>query len=191
MKICFLCDRNSQDFCGINLQKTVLELLTASEHEITTIVLVGDEISPCLGCFKCWITTPGLCVLTADEINSMARQVINSDVLLLLSQINYGGYSYDIKAFLDRFIPNILPFFEIVEAETHHKKRYKKYPTMLSIGYGASSQQENSTFHKLVQRNALNFRAPHFGVLSLNADTEAQTAISTFLYSNIKKVELT
>ncbi len=181
MKICLLADTNSQNFHGANLREKTENLLNTLNFEIKTIVLDGREIFPCLGCFKCWLTTPGLCIITKDEVNNIAKQVINSDALVFLSQISYGGYSYDTKAFLDRFIPNISPFFEIVQGETHHKKRYKKYPMMISIGYGSPNQQENLTFKKLAQRNALNFRSPHFAVMTVEDSSDFETVVRAFL----------
>jgi multimeric flavodoxin WrbA len=92
-------------------------------------------------------------------------------VVVFLSRIVYGGYSYDVKSFLDRTIANISPFFEIVHDEMRHKMRYKRFPCMVSIGYGKCSPQERATFINLTERNAMNMRPPkHFAFTMQNAE---------------------
>jgi multimeric flavodoxin WrbA len=77
---------------------------------------------------------------------------------VLISEITYGGFSADIKAFLDRSIQNILPYFVNYKGEIHHPMRYKRFPIWIAIGYGDVSNSEKQTFIKLAERNALNLR---------------------------------
>jgi len=146
--------------------------------------LNGDEIKPCIGCFKCWIKTPGLCVITNDCANTVASQEIQSDVVVFISKINYGAYSYDIKSFLDRSIPTISPFFEIFLGDMRHKMRYDHSPIIITIGYGNFTPEERETFIDLTERNALNMRPPKHSVFILqSADEidETMKALENFL----------
>ena len=160
MKTLILCDRESLSYDGLNLSSKTQKTLEKLGSTVQVIELNGDDIKPCVGCFDCWLKTPGLCTITSDCANTVAGEEIQSDIILLLSKISYGGYSYDIKSFLDRSIPNILPFFEVINDEIHHKMRYDCFPLMITIGYGICTPQERQTFITLAERNALNMQAP-------------------------------
>jgi len=157
VKILVLSDRKSAEG-NSSLLNTLLDLLMNADHDTQTITLNRGEIHPCIGCFGCWFKTPGQCVITGDNANDIARQEICSDAVILLSEITYGGFSADIKAFLDRSIQNILPYFEIYNNEMHHETRYEHFPIWISIGYGDINDAQASTFNRLAQRNALNLR---------------------------------
>lgn len=165
MKVLILCDRESADGAELGLRAQVESAAARAGREVRTVVLNGDEIKPCVGCFGCWVKTPGLCVVTGDCVNGLSREMMRSDALMLLSRIRYGGYSRDVKAFLDRAIPNILPFFEIYRGKMHHAMRYKKFPRLITIGYGESTDGERETFRELTRRNALNLRPPRYDCL--------------------------
>jgi multimeric flavodoxin WrbA len=116
MKALILCDRESLSFQDYNLSFQVQTTVEKSDNETHIITLNGDEIKPCVGCFGCWFKTPGQCVMTTDCANLVAKREIQSDVLVILSKITYGGFSYDIKSFLDRSIlifRHFLMFLEV------------------------------------------------------------------------------
>jgi multimeric flavodoxin WrbA len=176
MKTLILCDRESTEYNSLDLCSQVKAAVVKAGSDVNTVVLNGDEIRPCLGCFKCWVKTPGLCIMADDCANAIAGQEIQSDVLIILSKMCYGGYSYDIKSFLDRSIPNISPFFETVNDEMHHKMRYERFPYMITIGYGTCTPQERQTFISLAERNALNMKPPkHFLFIMQNAEEINET----------------
>ena len=133
-------------------------ILEGAGFNVQTVILNREELAPCVGCFGCWFKTPGRCVITSDAANDVASKEVNADAVVLLSQITYGGFSADIKAFLDRSIQNILPFFEIYKGEMHHPKRYERFPVLIAVGYGNVSDAEKQTFIRLADRNALNMR---------------------------------
>ncbi|MEG1338557.1 hypothetical protein [Cetobacterium sp.] len=64
------------------------------------------------------------------------------DVLILLTPIMYGGYDTQMKNFLDRSIPNILPFFRNYKNKVYHEVRYKNYPKIITIGYSENLIEE-------------------------------------------------
>jgi len=188
MKTLILCDRESSSYCGRDLQSQVQITVEKSNNEAQLIELNGDEIKPCIGCFGCWVKTPGLCVMTDDIANKVASEEIQSDVVVLLSKISYGGYSYDIKSFLDRSIPNISPFFEIVNDEMRHKMRYDRFPIIISIGYGDCSSNERETFIKLAERNALNMRPPKHFVFIIKPGDELDKIMTSLENVFLKEV---
>lgn len=173
MKALLLCDRESSDACGLDLAARVENIMRTIGYEVNTVVLDSDSIKSCVGCFGCWVKTPGLCVITNDSANDISNMEINADALVLLSRITYGGYSADIKAFLDRSIPNILPYFEIYKGEMHHKMRYSRFPAWITIGYGETTGREKETFCALAERNALNLRPPMHSAFTVQNSDEA------------------
>ena len=172
MKILILYDRRSTSDHEVNWLSLLLSKIP-SNHRVQTTLLDYREIKPCRGCFGCWTKTPGLCVIS-DKANLLSREYIGADVVILLSKITYGGYSADIKAFLDRSIVNISPFFKMIHGEMHHKKRYEHYPDLIAFGYGASTEAEGETFVKLLERNALNIHANHSLAVTIEPGTEEE-----------------
>lgn len=64
---------------------------------------------PCIGCFGCWIKTPGSCVLP-DSYQEMGKLLSRTSELILISRCCYGGYSPYVKNVLDRSIGYLQPF---------------------------------------------------------------------------------
>lgn len=176
MKLLMLRDRES-----VGIGKALKDLLSGGGHEVQEVALNREEIQPCLGCFGCWGKTPGSCVITSDEANSIARSEVNADAVILVSKITYGGFSADIKAFLDRSIQNILPFFETYHGEMHHEMRYDRFPIWIAVGYGDVTSEERHVFVQLAERNALNMRPPKHLALTIKGDADAQTAGESIL----------
>ncbi len=137
----------------------LLTELAARGHTVTTFVLRDIEITPCTGCFGCWMRTPGRCVLPKGG-HDIAKAVVRSELTILLTPIIFGGYSSELKKALDHLIMNILPFFTKVAGETHHVPRYEEPPNLLALGaLPAMDGESERIFRALVERNAINFYA--------------------------------
>lgn len=133
------------------------DYLEQAMDEVEGIVLRDREIKECLGCFGCWIKEPGQCVI-GDEGNVLVEKIINSQRVVYITPVVFGGYSSELKKLLDRIIPLVLPFFKKVKGEVHHQERYKEYPQILIIGLMAQENADMATtFHKLIKRNAMNW----------------------------------
>lgn len=123
-----------------------------------TYHLLNEDIGTCIGCFGCWVKTPGQCVIQ-DKGQEIIKKIAQTDLLILSSPITFGGYSYQLKKIVDRMIPNVLPLFERFNGEIHHKQRYPYTPNLLVIGYQKNKDPESEDiFRTLVTRNTLNFR---------------------------------
>jgi hypothetical protein len=133
--------------------------LRGNGWEVDVLRLAEIEIAPCLGCFSCWIKTPGVCVID-DAGRDVARRIVQSDLVVYLTPVLFGGYSPELKKALDRSIPNILPLFQRVKGEVHHVKRYARYPRLAGIGILPDrNDEEGEIFETLIRRNALNMHA--------------------------------
>ena len=125
----------------------------------TSWTLRDIEIAPCIGCFNCWMKTPGECVFD-DEQRKICTDIARSDLIILITPITFGGYSSELKKGLDRFIPVLLPFFRKYNGETHHPSRNGNEWNLLAVGTLPSKDGEKEgIFRDLVQRNSLNMHS--------------------------------
>lgn len=107
--------------------KEIEDQLTEKGHHIKVLTLRKMNIRFCTGCWSCWWATPGECVFK-DESHTVCKEYINSDFVLFSSPMIMGFVSALTKKIQDKLIPLIHPYFEIVQGEIHHLKRYKNYP---------------------------------------------------------------
>jgi hypothetical protein len=142
------------------VQQVLTRELTGMDWEVTDLILRQVEIATCVGCFGCWIRTPGLCIID-DAARDVARAMAQSNLVVYLSPVTFGGYSSELKKVLDRNICHILPFFTRIDGEVHHKPRYTHYPRLLGVGTLDRADAEcERIFTTLVERNAINMHAP-------------------------------
>jgi multimeric flavodoxin WrbA len=158
----------------------VLAMLTdtlAQAGYVTEILALRERsIAPCLGCFGCWIKTPGECVID-DEGRRVARAAARCDLLVYFTPVTFGGVSSELKRAVDRLIPNISPFFARVRGETHHQKRYAHCPSLIGLGTLPQPDREaEAIFKTLVEHNALNFRSPRTAAAVVALDGTSDVA---------------
>ena len=130
------------------------------------IYIISDTgtIRHCIGCFGCWIKTPGKCVLK-DGYDNMGELLSRSEKLTIISQCFYGCYSPFVKNVLDRSIPWMLPFFKIKNNETHHKRRYQNNLQIAVHFYGENTAiEERETAKRLVKANCINFYVKNYEI---------------------------
>jgi hypothetical protein len=90
----------------------------------------------------------------------LAPLISKHNELIVISRLLFGGVSPDVKALLDRSIGYILPFFHIVDEETHHVKRYKTALSLHYIFYGPDiTERQEEIARRLTVANARNFGA--------------------------------
>ena len=121
------------------------------------IIINSREIEKyCIGCFGCWLKTPGTCIIR-DKFQHMGKTISKVDELFLISKSSFGSYSSSVKNVLDRSIAYVMPFFEIRKGEMHHAERYYKELVISACFYGEDiTDTEKETSRNLVQANAVN-----------------------------------
>lgn len=139
-------DLNENDFNSI----------FSSVYEDIIIIAPNNKISKCIGCFGCWVKTPGSCVIK-DGYENMGKLFSQSDELIIISRICYGSFSPFVKNVLDRSIGYILPFFSIRNNQVHHESRYSKRLKLSVLAYGKATQKEKDTLTNIVKANGVNF----------------------------------
>lgn len=144
-----------------SVHEIIVDELTRIGWEVTSYTLREHSIGYCVGCFGCWIKTPGICRFN-DDGRKIARQFIQSDLSILFTPVTFGGYSAELKKTLDRALLGLVsPFFMKINGEVHHKPRYDQYPRLMGVGVLPHADKESERIFKgLVNRNALNLHVP-------------------------------
>lgn len=139
--------------------ETALSARLGAPDPSAAILSPAYQPRPCIGCFGCWIRTPGSCVLP-DSYQEIGKLLSRTSELILISRCCYGGYSPYVKNVLDRSIGYLQPFFRMIGGEMHHVMRYDNHMTITTHFYGDSiTKQEKETAERLVKANAINFGA--------------------------------
>ena len=184
MKAVILNGSNKNDLTGQHVSNALIAELEARGWEIEHVQLCETKIGNCAGDFFCWIRSPGLCNVN-DANRLIAELIANSQLMVYLTPITFGGYSSTLKKMVDHQIQNVLPFFQQINGETHHQKRYPTYPDFLAIGWlDQPDAQTESIFRHLTYRNAINFYAKRLvaGVVLANQnESEIQSSVQNWL----------
>ncbi len=131
----------------------------ASDYAGWTVVSEDGPVRPCIGCFGCWNRTPGVCV-QKDGYENMGELVHRAGEVHVISRYTYGGFSGFVKGVFDRSLGYVLPHFEVVQGETHHKKRYEEDKPFTFFFYGpALTAAEKESARRYVRAVCANFRA--------------------------------
>lgn len=157
MKAFIFSDKDYQTELFQVLKESTLAFLN-DKGFITELMSLGkDDLAFCTGCFGCWIKKPGECVIN-DRMSQINNNYVNSDVVIYLSPVIFGQFSANIKNAYDRWIPNMLPFFETrPDSSTMHPSRYDAYPKQVIIGYGNElSDEDVQLFNDITKKHRRN-----------------------------------
>ena len=144
MKAYILSDKDYKSGIYSQLWGLVTSYLTEKDFQIEHQRDRQGRIAFCKGCFGCWIKQPGECTIK-DAMSEINNNFINSDVVVYLSPVIFGQFSANIKSAVDRWLPNILPFFITrLDGSTMHSSRYLTYPKQIIIGYGEAVSDEDA-----------------------------------------------
>ncbi len=137
--------------------KTVLE---SRDHTVMILQLRDMDIRYCIGCFGCWVKTPGECSNAADDTRVVRREYINSGLVIFASPIIMGFTSSLLKQAHDRLLPLLTPYIRLFEGESHHVARYDKYPLigLLLQPDGNTDAEDVEIIAEIYRRDAINFK---------------------------------
>lgn len=136
------------------------QTLSAGQHEVTLLNLRDLDIRYCIGCFGCWVKSPGECV-SRDESSKVCQAVINSDFTLFASPLRMGFPSALLKKAMDKMIPLVHPYGVVDQSEAHHLKRYDRYPRfgLLVEKEAGTDESDLSIIGDIFSRTALNIKS--------------------------------
>jgi len=140
--------------------KVLKSALETNNHQVTQVDLRELPLKYCIGCFDCWVKTPGICDVE-DASQERERAVSNSEFTLWAAPLKLGFPSTLLKMAIDKHLPLIHPYMVVDQNEAHHLKRYKFYPRV-----GMLIEKEKDTDAKdlriltdIFSRTALNFKS--------------------------------
>ncbi len=141
------------------------EIQSFYQETLNIIRVEENSINACIGCWSCWLKTPGLCVLKDDMVDYY-HDYVTSDTVVLLFDTAQGFINHKIKAFIDRTIPHYHPYIELVDGECHHVARYKKYPTLVfHFDSNGLSTQEEQVIEDYLYRMAYHFKSKSYRIV--------------------------
>lgn len=160
-----------------DLENEELSNIISNISEDTMIISDDGTIKNCIGCFGCWIKTPGMCVIR-DNYGDMGEALSKCDELVIISKCVYGGFSSFVKYVLDRSISYVHPYFVIRNAEMHHHRRYDNSIDLQVIFYGENiKEREKQTAIKLVKANSINLDCKSYKLSFINNPVELEVLI--------------
>ena len=131
------------------------------EHKI---IKPNGTIKNCIGCFGCWVKTPGKCVIH-DGYEGTGIDMGKCTELILISKCCYGSVSPFVKTVQDRAISYTHPDFVFRKGEMHHKRRYDNVIQLSAHFYGENmTDAEKTTAKNILDANADNFDAVVNGI---------------------------
>ena len=123
-----------------------------ANEENRYIDLSEMKIANCVGCFGCWVKTPGKCVIRDDAVK-VYPLIAQSRRVLYVSRLYCGSYDIPMKTMLERAIPVQQAFIRIHGGETHHVQRDVAEKEAVIIAYGDICEEEKALFRRLAGRN--------------------------------------
>ncbi len=104
------------------LVNAFLEGVKEAGAQSEVVYLQKMKVNHCLGCFSCWLKTPGKCAQD-DDMTELLPKIGTTDILVLATPVYVDGMTSKMKAILDRTLPLLHPFFEIRDDHCRHPRR--------------------------------------------------------------------
>ncbi|HKM20509.1 MAG TPA: flavodoxin family protein [Lachnospiraceae bacterium] len=118
--------------------------------EVREVSVSKMQITPCKGCFGCWIKTPGKCIIQ-DDMESVIESQLWADIIIWSFPLYYFNIPGAMKNVMDRQLPMALP--DMIEVEGNvgngsHPARYdmsgKKYILISTCGFYTAEKNYDS-----------------------------------------------
>jgi multimeric flavodoxin WrbA len=156
MNILYIIDGRNTDNTAAHIQE--MNKNRFGNDSIKIFNLGEIEVKQCVGCFSCWLKTPGKCIFK-DSMEEIYYEVTKSDIMIFVSPIKTGFITSRVKTLMERLIPLLLPYFRIINNEFHHRERYKKYPELeIILEKNADTEEKDlEIIKKFFERFSINF----------------------------------
>lgn len=137
-----------------NIGHELLEELCEKGIAAEYVSLTGAEVEPCLNCAGCTYITHGKCV-TRDDADWILPKLINSEVMLFVTPITWGSYSFRMKRLFDKCALIGDRYYYVKDKELV-KRMQGKIKDLYVLGVKDNcSPKEASVFKSLVAENIL------------------------------------
>ena len=126
--------------------KHLVEGMVDAGADVEVINLREKNIKNCIGCFTCWTKTPGQCIHKDDMSKELFGKWLGSDMVVYATPLYDYGMNATLKAFIERTLPSMEPFFEIHDGRMFHPLRDK---TPASVMLSVSGMPDEDHFSAL------------------------------------------
>lgn len=109
------------------------------------------DLNPCIGCYTCWVRTPGICIYK-DSMAEIIGAYNRSDLVIFGTPLYHFSMSGIMKTFIDRLLPRYEPWLiphSKAPGMTGHPERWPGPKRMFLISPCGFPEFEN--FDSLVQ----------------------------------------
>jgi hypothetical protein len=124
------------------LQK-FLEGARRAGAEAETLYLRDYQIKHCLGCFSCWIKTPGRCVQKDDMAEELFGRYLSADLAVLATPLYHFNMNARMKMFIERTLPMVSPILHDRGEHTGHPFRFEHIPKVAMVSVCGFPEQEH------------------------------------------------
>jgi multimeric flavodoxin WrbA/putative sterol carrier protein len=115
--------------------------MQAAGAAVETVHLREKTVRNCAGCFTCWTKTPGICIHKDDMTKELFPKWLEADLVVYATPLYHFHLNAAMKAFIERTLPVLEPFFGEVENRTHHPLRHK-HPKMVFLSVAGFPEDE-------------------------------------------------
>jgi multimeric flavodoxin WrbA len=154
-----ICILDSRERIDLDFDKQMNNLIQHLEDDkqVDWFLLNKMDIKYCVGCWDCWLKTPGLCRFK-DNHREVLRSFVNADQVVFICELSVGFINSLLKKTMDRLIPIVLPYIREFHNESHHYPRYDLNPKIKIIVIdNETTEAEISLVKDYFLRVALNF----------------------------------
>ncbi len=155
-----------------HVSKTIKDIYSHISDDLSHFKLKDMHVEACRSCGSCGHKNPGECVFK-DDIKVIFKELVRSDLVVMLSPIRFGGYSSHLKKVVDKFMLLGLPLYMVSKGHLLHPPRYGKRDLMVIGVKEKDLQGQEKSFKVLAENNALNLLYTHKTVILDSSDTVA------------------
>lgn len=149
--------------------KDLQHILEIKKQETKLIMLRSLQLHDCIGCYTCWVKTPGICCFD-DGMDEILKEYLAADIVIYASPVIMSYVSALLKRATDRMLPVMHPFLKLNGDRMSHFLRYSHYPKpFLIIDSSENINGESPAYIEAVYRNS---QRGKLKILSMKQDIE-------------------
>lgn len=118
-----------------HMLENLLDGMEAAGAEVEIIHLRKLDIKSCIGCYTCWVRTPGECIFK-DTMNDALAKYNQADMVVFGTPLYHFNMSGIMKNFIDRTLPRLEPWLiphpDLADT-TFHPERFEKPKKMMLV----------------------------------------------------------
>lgn len=126
--------------------KHLVQGMREASADVTVVHLREKTVKNCMGCFVCWTKSPGRCVIKDDMTYELYPLWLESDLVVYASPLYHYGLNATMRAFIERTLPILEPYFVGNQGATAHPYRH---PPRKTVVVSVAGFPEKSVFDQL------------------------------------------